>query len=98
MPSQEGRDTNISRLRAPPPAPSRAGRPRAGRGGGHIVGQEPGDLLPNLPLILGVLLVLRCVPEHGERRPLSLDVAGGLFGVLRLGGVVYALNEYSSSG
>jgi EmrB/QacA subfamily drug resistance transporter len=55
--------------------------------------------LLNLPLIVAALVVLRLVPETAEaRRPLSLDVAGGVLAVVGLGALIYALTAGPSSG
>ncbi len=55
--------------------------------------------LLNVPLVLAALWVLRHVPEtSGDRRPLSLDVAGAALAVAGLGGVVYALMAGPAAG
>jgi EmrB/QacA subfamily drug resistance transporter len=53
----------------------------------------------NVPLSLGALAALRWVPaDRQARRPLSLDVAGGLLAVLGLAGTIYALTTGSTAG
>jgi EmrB/QacA subfamily drug resistance transporter len=53
----------------------------------------------NVPLIAAALAALRRVPESGgARRPLSLDVSGGLLAVIGVGGLVYALTDAPSHG
>ena len=55
--------------------------------------------LLNIPLIAVACWVLRAVPEVSRtRRPLSLDLAGGLLTILGLGGVIYALTAGPASG
>ncbi|TCO42342.1 EmrB/QacA subfamily drug resistance transporter [Kribbella antiqua] len=55
--------------------------------------------LLNLPLIAAACWVLRAVPEvNSSRRPLSVDLPGGLLTVLGLGGVIYALTAGPASG
>jgi hypothetical protein len=52
-----------------------------------------------VPLVLAALWVLQHVPESaGARRPLSVDVVGGLLAVAGLGGVIYALTAGPDSG
>lgn len=55
--------------------------------------------LLNVPLILAAFWVLHAVPEVDRfRRPLSLDLPGGVLAVLGLGGVIYALTAGPASG
>jgi EmrB/QacA subfamily drug resistance transporter len=54
--------------------------------------------LLNIPLVLPALWVLRKIPDVAIRRPLSVDVVGGLLAALGLGGVIYALTEAPDSG
>jgi EmrB/QacA subfamily drug resistance transporter len=55
--------------------------------------------LLNVPLIAAALLALKPVPETGgARRPLSLDVSGGLLAVVGVGGLVYALTDGPAHG
>jgi EmrB/QacA subfamily drug resistance transporter len=55
--------------------------------------------LLNIPLILACLVVMRHIPERDDaRRPLSLDVLGGLLAVVGLAGVIYALTAGPGSG
>ncbi|WP_432936341.1 MFS transporter [Kribbella sp. CA-253562] len=70
-------------------------------GGGWLVdhGSWRYIFLLNVPLIAAAYWVLRRVPEVDRtRRPLSLDLAGGLLTVLGLGGVIYALTAGPDSG
>jgi EmrB/QacA subfamily drug resistance transporter len=70
-------------------------------GGGWLIdhGSWRYVFLLNIPLIAAAYWVLRHVPEVQRfRRPLSLDLAGGLVTVLGLGGVIYALTAGPSSG
>jgi EmrB/QacA subfamily drug resistance transporter len=70
-------------------------------GGGWLVDHASWRwvFLLNLPVIVAALVVLRIVPEvDRHRRPLSVDLLGGLLAVLGLGGVIYALTEGPTSG
>jgi EmrB/QacA subfamily drug resistance transporter len=70
-------------------------------GGGLLVDHASwrAVFLLNIPLILAGLLVLRRLPERDEvRRPLSLDVVGGLLAVVGLGAAIYALTAGPDSG
>jgi EmrB/QacA subfamily drug resistance transporter len=70
-------------------------------GGGWLVDHATWRyvFLLNVPLIAAAYWMLRHVPEVARtRRPLSLDVPGGLLAVLGLGGVIYALTEGPANG
>ena len=69
-------------------------------GGGWLVDHASWRyvFLLNIPLVLPALWVLRKVPDVAVRRPLSVDVVGGLLAVVGLGGVIYALTEAPDSG
>jgi MFS family permease len=70
-------------------------------GGGWLVDHASWRwvFLLNIPVIVAALLVLRVVPEVDlHRRPLSVDLLGGLLAVLGLGGVIYALTKGPTSG
>lgn len=69
-------------------------------GGGWLVDHTSWRyvFLLNIPLVLPALWILRKVPDVATRRPLSVDVVGGLLAVVGLGGVIYALTEAPSSG
>jgi EmrB/QacA subfamily drug resistance transporter len=70
-------------------------------GGGWLVDHASWRylFLLNLPLVAAALCILHCVPEiGGARRPLSVDIAGGLLAVVGLGGVIYALTAGPDSG
>jgi EmrB/QacA subfamily drug resistance transporter len=54
--------------------------------------------LLNLPLALGVLLLLTRVPESHDPGARRLDPAGAVFATLALGGIVYGLIESSRRG
>lgn len=54
--------------------------------------------LLNLPLAVAGLLALRGVPESSAPRAGSVDVLGGVLGMLGIGGAVYALTEGAASG
>ena len=57
-------------------------------GGGWLVDHASWRyvFLLNIPLVLPALWVLRKVPDIATRRPLSVDVVGGLLAVVGLGG------------
>ncbi|MGY2874344.1 EmrB/QacA subfamily drug resistance transporter [Marmoricola sp. URHA0025 HA25] len=70
-------------------------------GGGWLVDHASWRwvFLLNIPLIVAAVLVLRMVPEVDiHRRPLSVDLLGGLLAVVGLGGVIYALTKGPTSG
>jgi EmrB/QacA subfamily drug resistance transporter len=70
-------------------------------GGGWLVDHASWRwvFLLNIPVIVAALLVLRVVPEVDlHRRPLSVDLLGGLLAVLGLGGDIYALTKGPTSG
>jgi EmrB/QacA subfamily drug resistance transporter len=70
-------------------------------GGGWLVDHASWRwvFLLNLPLIVAAVLVLRMVPEVDvHRRPLSVDLLGGVLAVGGLGGVIYALTKGPTSG
>jgi EmrB/QacA subfamily drug resistance transporter len=68
-------------------------------GGGWLVDHASWRyvFLLNIPLVLPALWVLRKVPDVATRRPLSVDIVGGVLAVVGLGGVIYALTEAPDS-